>query len=317
LWRPELLAQVVAAIAARFDAALPTLEVTLEANPIDCTASALAAWRAAGVNRVSIGVQSLVPDELVVLGRDHRFGDGAAAVAAALDAGLRVSADHILGAPTPRRRVDPAATLDGLVDGGVGHLSVYELTIEARTSFGARVRAGRLVPLDEDALVDAYLAVHARLAARGFEHYEISSYARPGQRARHNSLYWSGAEFLGLGVSAASLRHLPDGSAERTTNPRGSAAYLACSDAELARVVEHVAPAAARRDRLWLAMRTVDGAAAAELECWPRLVAWLLAHGLAERAGDRYRPTVRGFLMADRVATQITDILDADPAPVG
>jgi oxygen-independent coproporphyrinogen-3 oxidase len=288
LWRVACVARAIEAVHARFGR---SIEVTLEANPTDCTAEHLAAWRAAGVSRVSIGVQSFDTRELVMLGRDHRFGDGGAAIDAARASGLDVSADFILGVPGGPCAV-PAPP-------DVAHLSIYELTIEERTAFGARVRDGRLVPLDEDTLAHLYGATHDALVARGYEHYEISSYARPGARAVHNSLYWRGEPYLGLGASAASLWLAPDGSAERATNPRRTADYVAGQPAE----VTHIAAREMAADRAWLGLRTSDGVAEAELEA--SIAAWLVAQGLAERRAGRICPTLRGFLMADRIAARI------------
>ena len=249
------------------------------------------------MNRLSIGVQSTVPQELVVLGRDHRFGDGPAAVGRALAAGFTVSADFILGTPTGEPGRIPEVFDDA------DHLSVYELTIEERTAFGKRARDGRLVPRGEDELESLYVATHEALAAKGFEHYEISSYARPGKRAVHNSLYWRGAPFLGLGVGAASLAVAPDGSGERSTNPRGVADYLGGAPAE----VVAIEAAEMACDRAWLGMRTADGVAEADLPAG--VVTWALAEGLAERRSDRICPTLRGFLMADRIAARIVQAL--------
>lgn len=255
------------------------------------------AWRAAGINRISIGVQSLAQEELVVLGRDHRFGDGTAAVERVRAAGgFTVSCDFILGVP-PRRQPSfiPA----------VEHLSVYELTIEDRTAFGQRVKTGRLVPLDEDALTELYIATHDTLTAAGFEHYEISSYARPGKRAVHNSLYWRGAPFLGLGVGAASLWLAPDGRGERATNPRRAADYMAAPGTPAELVTIPAAEMAA--DRAWLGLRTSDGVEEATLPT--EIVAFLLEGGLAERRAARICPTLRGFLMADRIAARVVQAL--------
>jgi oxygen-independent coproporphyrinogen-3 oxidase len=290
LWRPECIAGAIRAVKDQFGA---PVEVTLEANPTDCDEAHLAAWRDAGVNRLSIGVQSLEPNELVTLGRDHRFGDGMAAVDRARTfGGFTVTADFILGVP-PQRMPDwrPLAEAE--------HLSVYELTIEDRTAFGQRVKTGRLVPLDDDALVDLYTSTHDALTGLGFEHYEISSYAKPGKRAVHNSLYWRGDPFIGLGVGAASLALRPDGSGERATNVRKARDYLAGAAPELV----SIAPAEMAADRAWLGMRTSDGVLETQLPA--KTVTWLLAEGLADRRGARICPTLRGFLMADRIAAQI------------
>ena len=283
---------MIRAVADRYTAT--PAEVTIEANPTDCTDDNLAAWRAAGVTRISIGVQALDADALVVLGRDHRFGDGRAAVERTLAAGFATSADFILGTPGGSSQVE---TL------GADHLSVYELTIEDRTAFGQRVRDGRLVPLDEDRLTDLYTRTHDQLTTAGFEHYEISSYARPGKRAVHNSLYWRGAAFLGLGVGAASLEVQADGSGVRATNPRRAKDYFAAPGVPAEKIA--VSPSEMAMDRAWLGMRTSDGVAAADLAAARGIADELVEQGLAERRGERICPTLRGFLMADGIAARI------------
>ncbi len=217
--------------------------------------------------------------------------------------GFATSCDFILGTPTGGRY--DTSWIETIAATGVDHLSVYELTIEERTAFGQRARDGRLVPRDEDTLAELYELTHAALAAKGFEHYEISSYARAGKRAVHNSLYWRGMPFLGLGVGAASLAIAPDGSGERATNPRRSAAYLAAPGVP-ADVVTST-PGEMRTDRAWLGMRTRDGVAEEDLP--GPVVAWMLAEGLAERVGLRISPTLRGFLMADRIAARIAEAM--------
>jgi oxygen-independent coproporphyrinogen-3 oxidase len=292
LWRPDAIGAVIAAVAARFGATPGDLEITLEANPTDCTPERMAAWRAAGINRVSIGVQSLDPGELVVLGRDHRMGDGRPAIDAALAAGFRsVSADLIFGATA---RMPDVTALPA------PHLSVYELTVEPRTALGRAVARGTLTTADDDARADLYAAVHASLEAAGFEHYEVSSYARPGHRAVHNSLYWRGADYLGLGVGAASFRRDAAGDGIRETNVRETPRYLRGDrQAEVA-----ITPAAELAvDLLWLAMRTRDGAPLREIP--PRTAERLLAEELCEITGPRLRPTLRGFLYNDRIARMI------------
>ncbi|MEO8699536.1 MAG: coproporphyrinogen-III oxidase family protein [Kofleriaceae bacterium] len=290
LWQTDCIARAIAAVTARYGQAT---EVTLEANPTDCTPDQLAGWRAAGVNRISIGVQSYDPAALVVLGRDHRFGDGGAAIEQALAAGFVVAADFIFGVPGATVLRDPDLRPD--------QLSIYELTIEERTVFGKRVREGRLIPLDEDTLEAAYTGLHDHLVGAGYEHYEISSYARPGRRAVHNSLYWTGAPYLGLGVGAASLEVAGDGSAVRATNPRRSQAYFAGEPAEqLAVPADEMAA-----DRAWLGLRTSDGVTEAALAPARGVVDWLVAERLAERRDGRICPTLRGFLVADRIAARI------------
>jgi len=300
-WDPSCVAELIAAIGGQFPGT--PREVTIEANPVDCTPARMAAWRAAGITRLSIGVQSYADDELTALGRDHRMGDGPAALAIAQAAGFpSLSADLILGAPgvaPPAEGIAPASVL-AAARSGVDHLSIYELTIEERTAFGARARAGRLPVLGDDALTSIYEATHHALTADGWEHYEISSYARPGRRAVHNARYWSGGEFLGLGLGAASFLRTGDGS-ERWTNRRELRAWQAGD-----RVAERTQQDAdeLRRDLLWLAMRTSDGAPLEELPA--TVTTWAVAHQLAEARDGRLRPTLRGFLFADQLAARLT-----------
>lgn len=317
LWAPDCVAELVDSVRARFAAAGP-LEITMEANPTDCHPERLAAWKTAGVNRVSVGVQSTRPDELALLGRDHRVGDGMSALGRIAAAGeLLLSADFIVGVPerrlpvvgqpaersvghgdTPERELD---WIDALAASPAGHASVYELTIEEGAAFAKRVRDGRLAPRTADSLAELYVRIHHALALRGFEHYEISSYARPGQRAVHNTLYWTGGEYLGLGVGAASYRRT-DGGALRWTNQRRFAAYRGLRRADAPRLI----PADEdRADRLWLGMRTSDGVRAADLPA--AITSWLLSEGLATSHADRIQPTVRGFLFADAIADRIAN----------
>jgi oxygen-independent coproporphyrinogen III oxidase len=304
LWDPRELGRVRAAIAGAFEH--DALEITVEANPLDCTPEPLAALAAEGVNRLSIGTQAFGDAELVVLGRDHDAAAGARAVDAARDAGIgNISLDLICALPGRRdfgRSVDKAIALHP------EHLSVYQLTIEERTPFGQAARAGTLIPApDEEAAADFELA-HARLADAGYEHYEVSAYARPGRRAVHNQLYWRGEPYLGLGNGAHSF--WTDGERGlRWSGHRSVARWLAGKpDADLrrdGRITDILAQGAAElaADRLWLAMRTSDGVPvdAAPAAALPALQ----AAGLVEVSGDRVRPTPKGLLFADEVGARM------------
>lgn len=270
-------------------------EVTLEANPTDCTAANMDAWLEAGVTRLSVGVQSTRQDELTWLGRDHRMGDGIAGLSSALSAGFAsVTADVILGVPVG----DPVESVDSVIAAGAPHISVYELTIEERTPLGRRVARGELSPRGADELADLYTATRERLVAAGYEHYEVSSYAREGHRAVHNSAYWRLGEFLGVGNGAASFVAHPDGGGERWTNPRSVGRYLAGGEPE----IETLTADDLAGDRIWLGMRTADGVDRSAFAGRDELLSELLADGLAIADGDRIRPTLRGFLLNDFVA---------------
>jgi putative oxygen-independent coproporphyrinogen III oxidase len=314
LWPAEHLDQVITRVTDTFAARRDSLEITLEANPSDCTPENLDAWQDAGIGRLSIGVQSVEARTLVTLGRDHRMGDGATALKAAAGAGFaRISADVIMGTPgcvpPEGQPVEPSAL--AMADAGVGHLSVYELTIEERTAFGRAARAGSLVPVDDEILARLYTAVHDALTARGYDHYEISSYARPGQRAVHNQLYWRGAEFLGLGNGAASFRRLDPDRGERTSNLRPVKQYLRARPGERAAERIELGPAALAADLIWLGMRTSEGVPAALLDPYPGLARWLVDSALAEPRGEHICPTLKGFLFADRVAARVVAVCES------
>lgn len=306
LWPASELGAVIAAVRGQFDAADAELEVTIEANPTDCTVEGLAAWQAAGINRVSIGVQSFDASDLVTLGRDHRQGDGRAALAAARQAGFQeVSADLIIGTPgaTATSVLEPSVTT--MLEAGLPHLSIYELTIEERTAFGKAARRGELSPLDDDRLADKYTATHEALTGRGYEHYEISSYALPGHRAVHNSLYWRGAPFVGLGCGAASLALDHDGGGERWTNVRSARQYLRARGDERVAERSRIDAEELARDRIWLGLRTIDGVAEADFDQRPDLLAQLLAAELVTRQNGRIQPTLRGFLFHDQLSRRV------------
>jgi oxygen-independent coproporphyrinogen-3 oxidase len=223
------------------------------------------------------------------------MGDGLSAVQRALASPLSsVSADVILGTPVG----DPLESVDAIAATGVPHISVYELTIEERTPLGKRVARGELSPRSADELADLYTATRERLLAAGYEHYEISSFARPGHRAIHNSAYWRLGEFLGVGNGAASFRIRADGAGVRWTNPRSVTRYLAGDPPE----VEDLTADDLARDRIWLGMRTSDGVARSDFEGRAGLLADLVTEGLALEDESRIRPTLRGFLLSDSVA---------------
>jgi oxygen-independent coproporphyrinogen-3 oxidase len=300
LWPPEHLAAVINAVRDRFDG--DPEEVTLEANPTDCVPPRLAEWLEAGINRLSIGVQSYSPEALQLLGRDHSMGQGAAGLVHALEAGFKsASADLILGVPGGSTTVD----LHRLLALRPPHLSVYELTYEDRAPLRLWAQRGDVVPVADDVVADLYEATHHRLVAAGYEHYEVSNYAQPGHRSVHNSLYWQGAPYLGLGNGASSLVRYPGGSGRRWQNHRSVKVYMRAEGSAREAHHEEITPGEMRRDLTWLGLRTRDGIASDAIAEHPQLAAWLIQGGLVEEAGGRLRPTLRGFLQSDAVARRV------------
>ncbi|HEX4355832.1 MAG TPA: radical SAM family heme chaperone HemW [Polyangiales bacterium] len=185
LWSAPELGRVVEAIRSAFECSDPELEITVECNPSSLDERQAHALRAAGVNRLSIGVQAVDDDRLRYLGRLHDAAGALAAVRAAQSAMSRVSADLMFGTPnqTPSQFL---SELDALLELGLSHLSIYALTIEPNTQFGELHRKGKLPIARDDDYADTFLAIEAKLRERGFEHYEVSNYARAGETARHN-----------------------------------------------------------------------------------------------------------------------------------
>ena len=317
LWRPEAVARVIAAVRAAFDhpPAAAALEVTVEANPGEVSAERLRALRAAGVDRLSLGIQAFQDPLLAAIGRNHRADAAPAAVAAARAAGFdRLSCDLMFGLPG-QTMDDWRRSLDALVALAPEHVSAYALTVERGTRFGALDRAGRLDRPDDDQVAAMFTWGRQALSAAGYLPYEVSSYARPGHRAVHNGLYWSGGAYLGLGASAASFRPLADGTGWRFTNARATATWLAASPRRPAHV-EHRPRAALENEGLWLALRTADGidrgAHAARHGADPLATAGradaarrCVEAGWLEVTDAAIRLTPAGFLYADEVAARL------------
>ena len=180
-------------------------EITAEVNPGDAAARSLAVWREAGINRLSFGVQSLRDDELTLLTRRHSAREAVDAVARAREAGFdNVSVDLIYG--LPRQTVAQwEESLEGAAALGMEHLSLYALGVEEGTPLHRDVEAGRVPAPDPDLAAEMYELAERRLAEAGYEHYEISNWAKPGRASRHNLAYWGERSLCGTGAGGALL----------------------------------------------------------------------------------------------------------------
>lgn len=287
---------------ARWDAAA---EWTAEANPESFTPALARAWRGAGVNRVSLGVQTFHAPSLRWMGRLHGPEGPARAMDAARAAGLdNVGVDLIFGLPRHLDR-DWARDLELALALAPEHVSLYGLTAEPATPLGRWVAEGRVTMTDEDRYAEEYRLAGLRLPAAGFEHYEVSNFALPGRASRHNAAYWSGVAYLGLGPGAHSYVaprrwwNVRDWEAYRCRVARGEAPR---------EEQEEVEGRAAELERLWLGLRTARGLPGTELTARQHAAAARWAGtGLSVVEDGRIRLTPAGWLLLDRIALDLHD----------
>lgn len=322
LWKTDELGRVLARVRSAFSSA-SDVEVTAECNPSSFDARKADELGMAGVNRVSLGVQGLDAERLRFLGRLHDGPGALAALKIALASAIpRVSADLIFGVAgqRPDEAEREARTLAEL---GPTHLSAYALTIEPGTEFGSLARRGRLPLLDDELVARSFEGVARALEDAGFEHYEISNYARNGHYAEHNLGVWRGESYLGLGAGAFGTVALGD-RVIRYRNARAAERYLdAARDdgaalwapSALVSDVEPITPKTALVERLMLGLRLASGV---DLETIARETgesAWtadreraidrLVRAGRLEREGDRLRIPRQAWLVADGVIREI------------
>jgi len=281
---------------------VPGAEITLEANPDDVTPERAAAWHAAGVSRVSLGVQSFDPGILAWMHRTHTADQVPAAVARLREAGIaEVSLDLIFGLPAALGR-DWHSDLARALTLEPQHLSVYGLTVEQHTPLERWVARGRWNPAHEEAYATEFLEADRTITAAGFEHYAVSNYSRPGYRARHNSAYWRRAPFIGLGPSAHSAW-----ADERQWNLREWAAWERAMRAGSGAIAgrERLDAEAVELEGLYLGLRTSEGLPRAMLP--GRLADQWSARGWAVPGADRgrVRLTPEGWLRMDALVTQV------------
>lgn len=295
-------------------------EVTIEANPLDITAERLEQWSLLGIDRVSLGVQSFDDDYLAALGRDHRGEHGrAAAEVVVADGRFRTSIDMIYGGPGHGPSI-LEADLGVIEKLGPDHVSAYELTVEPATVFGRLARRGELSLPADDVAANLGEELAESLASLGFDRYEVSSYGRSGDRALHNSGYWLGREYLGIGVGAHSLEI--DDVIERRENTRNLRNYL---DSPGQCAAERLTSRTHLGERLFLAARTRLGVRWSDLEkqfaeavsqvVWEDvrdLCSRLMELGWVESSDEVFRPTPRGLDFADSVAAMIWEMIEPE-----
>jgi len=319
LWEPKELGRVLAGIRAAFPG--QDVEVTAECNPSSFDDARAAALLEAGVNRVSLGVQGLERERLGFLGRLHDASGALEALRSALRAGFaRVSADLIFGVVRQRPEEARAEALT-VAELGPTHLSAYALTIEPGTRFGALAKAGQLPLLSEDLVARSFEVVGRALEEAGFEHYEISNFARGGHYAEHNLAIWRGQPYLGLGTGAWGTVRRPGGllryrnapAPERYLRASGSAALWETS--ELVSDAEPLDAETALRERLMLGLRLAEGVDLGRLARETGAHVWtsdrqktaerLERSGRLERQGQRLAIPKSAWLFADAIVREL------------
>jgi len=283
----------------------PDAEISSEANPGSSDAGKFAEMRAAGFNRLSVGVQAFDDDLLARLERLHSAAEAEAAIATARAAGFaNVSMDLMFGLPGQslaawRRSLDRALAC------GIEHLSLYALTLEPGTRFERLHRGGKLELPDEESELAMYEEAIARLSTAGYEHYEVSNFARPGFRSRHNQVYWRNGEYLGVGPGAVS--YLEGRRWKREPLPRRYIAKLAAG-ADLAVESERLDAAGALGETMILGLRMREGVSLAEVgarfgveigQRYAAQIADLSNRGLVAVEGERLRLTDAGLRIAN------------------
>jgi oxygen-independent coproporphyrinogen-3 oxidase len=287
----------------------PGVEITLEANPDDMAVPGkLTAWRQAGINRLSIGVQSFFEEDLRWMNRVHNAEQALDSIRKAQEAGLdNLSIDLIYGTPGLsdlrwEKNVEQAFQL------GIPHLSCYALTVEPRTALDTMIRQHKKEDVDAEDQARQFLLLMDWTAAAGYEHYEISNFSRPGRRSRHNTSYWQGKPYLGLGPSA----HSYDGVASRRWNVSNNAAYIKDPASQAGQ--ERLTPVQQLNECIMISLRTMEGLDLAQVTArWGMQQAQALRKQ-AERyvqegkmicSGDKLTLTREGKLLADGIAADM------------
>ncbi len=298
------------AIRASFDV-LPDAEITVESNPAAAGGESLSVWQACGVNRLSLGAQSAQPEELKALGRLHRWEDVTRTVEEAREAGItNINLDFMLGIPYQTTE-SLSDTLNRALALEPAHLSAYTLMLEEGTPFYRRGRAGLGLPIDEDAADEQAVALweqaSATLREAGYEHYEISNYARAGYRSRHNLHTWQCHDYLGLGVAAHSC--LGGARFGQSRDPEG---FLRGED--ITEFTEILTPADREAEFIMLALRLADGIDEAEfarrfghefIHTYGSACIPFIERGFMAREGGRVYLTERGFPVSNSILAEL------------
>jgi oxygen-independent coproporphyrinogen III oxidase len=281
-------------------------EITIEANPDDIQPHYLQDIKYMGINRLSLGIQSFDDNILSVLNRSHNASEARKSIKTIIDAGFDdFSIDLIFG--MPGSDVDSwKKELEQALEYPIPHFSFYNLTVEKRTALNHMIRTKKVVLPGEEIMAKQFLFTHSFMADKGFEHYEISNYALPGRHAKHNTAYWKGQPYLGIGPSAHSFNRI-----SRQWNIANNSWYIkGIHSGEIPFESEILTPADHYNEYILTRMRTMWGCELSDirvlgkgfevhfLEC----IENNLAEGMVIRQDDNFSLSLQGMLFADAVA---------------
>lgn len=284
-------------------------EITLEANPDDISIEKLNAWKSIGINRLSIGVQSFVEEELRWMNRAHSSELAMSSLQLAVASFENITLDLIYGSPLLtdeqwKRNVDTALSF------GIPHLSCYALTVEEKTPLDKLIRNNQRLDVDEDKQSHQFLLLMQWLREAGYEHYEVSNFARPGYRSRHNSSYWKGEPYLGLGPSAHSYNGV-----QRRWNVANNAVYIRSTQEGLVQREEETLSLQNRiNENIMISLRTMEGLnlhqfenrfGAQEKNRIEQQLSKFEKAGWIKKADAAYRLSDEGMLRADGIAAAL------------
>jgi oxygen-independent coproporphyrinogen-3 oxidase len=311
-FKPTSIAKILARVAAAF-AVAPECEITLEANPGTVDREYFFGYRDAGVNRISVGIQSFQPRLLKFLGRAHSADEARRALDVVRKAGFDNFSFDLIYANPGQTLNELAADLDEALAFQPPHLSAYNLTFEEGTPFGYEYRSGRMKPLSEDEEIAMAELIERKLNEAGLRRYEISNYARPGCHSRHNVNYWRAGDYLGLGAGAHSYKRTSsdEPSGERWNNEKNPARYIAAiADSRHAAIArETIDKDKAVGEFLFLGLRMTKGVPIdafrarfkrTPVECYPRIASWIEG-GLMQENGGHLQLSPKGLLLANSI----------------
>ncbi len=285
-----------------------TPEITIESNPDDLTKDKLNRLRRSMINRLSIGTQSFFNEDLKYMNRAHNADEAYRSISYAREIGFEnITIDLIYGTPTLSHE-NWEHNLSKVVELGVPHLSAYQLTVEPRTALEAYIKKGQALPPEDQTAVDQFNTLMSWADETGFEHYEISNFCKPGHRSRHNSSYWHGVPYIGIGPSAHSF----DGT-KRSWNVANNAKYIkAISSATSATEgIEELTLSEQYNEYVMTGLRLKEGVredrisrfGVGYLKHFKQCIQEHLENGYVEHSTESYRLTRAGKPFADRVAS--------------